>query len=143
MAENRVHKYVILLQYHFVIKNKILECGQVQGVGIVRNVLFGGLLISAISINFVKTGLQCHLNYKSVFTAFILLQYNVNPLVSPQFAGLDLQDGRQQSGGRYVPPHLRNKTSKCVCYGLVTNALVYSAVMIVTEFGSIGCVYTL
>ncbi|PNF43980.1 ATP-dependent RNA helicase DDX3X [Cryptotermes secundus] len=28
-----------------------------------------------------------------------------------QFAGLDLQGGRQQSGGRYVPPHLRNKVA--------------------------------
>lgn len=27
-----------------------------------------------------------------------------------QFAGLDLQDSRQPSGGRYVPPHLRNKS---------------------------------
>ncbi|GFG30573.1 hypothetical protein Cfor_10491 [Coptotermes formosanus] len=28
-----------------------------------------------------------------------------------QFAGLDLQGGRQQSGGRYVAPHLRNKVA--------------------------------
>ncbi|XP_034949438.1 ATP-dependent RNA helicase DDX3X [Chelonus insularis] len=28
-----------------------------------------------------------------------------------QLAGLDLQDSRQPSGGRYVPPHLRNKYS--------------------------------
>ena len=32
-------------------------------------------------------------------------------LISFQFAGLDLQGGRQQSGGRYVAPHLRNKVA--------------------------------
>lgn len=30
---------------------------------------------------------------------------------SQQLAGLDLQGSRQPSGGRYVPPHLRNKSA--------------------------------
>ncbi|XP_046424007.1 ATP-dependent RNA helicase bel [Neodiprion virginianus] len=39
-----------------------------------------------------------------------------------QFAGLDLQNSRQPSGGRYVPPHLRNKSGGPAPLGGDTNS---------------------
>jgi len=101
MVQKRVYEYFIPLKYFYLTVDTMLNSYKMFGIEIVLQTCF----VRQVG----RFPLPCKL-FKIMLIVY-KMQGSKRLLISFQFAGLDLQGGRQQSGGRYVAPHLRNKVA--------------------------------
>jgi len=100
MVQKRMYEYFIPLKYLCFTVDTMLNSDKMFGIETVLQTCF----VRQVG----RFPQPC-----KVFKIIIVykMQESKRLLISFQFAGLDLQGGRQQSGGRYVAPHLRNKVA--------------------------------